>query len=114
MSGGGLGLLEKSESGGSISNGLEHGHTPFTSHVDRSFFSSMPISSSTLNLLTSKEVDLVFETASRDKIKQLLRSSHWPPNHEVRGSLWRKICETVRQSRGNIYQETVTDTFGVG
>lgn len=109
---GGLGGLEKSDSGGSISNGHDLGHTPFTNHVDRSFFSSMPISCSTPNLPSSSDVDTVLETASRDKIKQFLRMSHWPPNHEVRGSLWRKLCESVRECRGNIYEETLRDTFG--
>ena len=111
---GGLGALEKSESGGSLTNGHDLGHTPFTRHVDRSFFSSMPITCSTPNLPSSSDLDAVFESASKDKIKRFLRASHWPPNHEVRGSLWRKICETVRQCRGNIYEETLKDTFGVG
>ena len=111
---GGLDGLKKSDSGGSISNGLDLGHTPFTSHVDRGFFSSMPISCSTPNLPSSSDVDTVLETASRDKIKLFLRSSHWPPNHEVRSALWRKLCESVRECRGNIYKETLQDTFGSG
>ena len=70
-----------------------------------------------LALPGSSELDTVILSHDREKIKRFVRAHHWPVNHEIRHTLFYKICESVHGKQllhANPYAEIVSDVFGEG
>ena len=59
-------------------------------------------------------VEPVLKTKDLKKIKKIIRSNHWPPDHPIRKYLWQHLCRIHTTEHTSIYNETVNEVFGSG
>jgi len=89
----------------------------FTSYVDANAVSWKSDIFVRSQLPSSDELKVLAKfPKEKKKVKNLVRSSDWPMNHEVRRSLWVTLCSTIDSftaaSDGSNYHGTVQEIFG--